>query len=459
MDQTQKEQIIVRGTGEYWQYSIIRGGFLRVVANAVEDNFAAFGRTLLLFFLIYCGMKGAALLVAPGWAPPLWLELVMFGLQVGGLEGGIPGLSRRRLELREKGDEAGVRRLSNTIGGARFMNIAAVAEGVLHLMFGDTHGPLFGVIGPDAHYMQVISGILLVVRVWIIIDFLMELAQVDAKGPRIVSKEVFEKEQTKQEQEDGRVRQIAELKEQLLKTAQERNALSDFQLFLQKQSDIIDARLQQIENSTVQRLSTLVAEIENLKGFQVQIESGFQEYLAESLLPVVERLQSHEEHLSILPAITEQIGQLEEATQYQLRSVTEEFSQVRVTLEQHTMQLPRLAEKLASVSTPSQPKPKQIARGKSAPQIAAPKKMEVVSSGKWTKEQKEQFVFECLQEDSEMSISAIQQRASERGQELSIGSISGYRKAFQSRVVESDFEGPDTGEFESVVFLKNEASA
>lgn len=86
---------------------------------------------------------------------------------------------------------------------ARIMTILTIGEGVLH------------VFGINSQVLRIISGILLLVRGIVITSFLMELAKIDAKGPRVLS----QKEQQREEQarlvqgEQGRL--ITDLRGQL----------------------------------------------------------------------------------------------------------------------------------------------------------------------------------------------------------------------------------------------------
>lgn len=100
-------EVLIRYSQAWWIYMLTRGGILRAAVNGLEDTLAITGRTLLLVFLLYCGVKSGALLVKPDWTPDLWLEMGMFVLQLAGLEGSIPGLARHAEALRLKNDQEG----------------------------------------------------------------------------------------------------------------------------------------------------------------------------------------------------------------------------------------------------------------------------------------------------------------------------------------------------------------
>ena len=195
--------VIIRFSHAWWVYMFARGGILRVLVNGLEDMLAITGRTLLLVFLLYCGVKSGALLVNPKWTPDLWLEMGMFVLQLAGLEGSIPGLARHADILRGKGDQEGAKRVEGSMQSARVMTILTIGEGVLHLF------------GLDNSILRIISGILLLVRGVVITSFLMELAKIDAKGPRVLSKAEHAREEQNRLLEGEQARTIADLRTQL----------------------------------------------------------------------------------------------------------------------------------------------------------------------------------------------------------------------------------------------------
>lgn len=209
---THETEIIIRFSHAWWVYMLARGGALRAMVNGLEDVLAITGRTLLLVFLLYCGVKSGALLVNPTWTPDLWLEMSMFVLQLAGLEGSIPGLARHADILRSNGNHKGATRVEGTMKSARIMTILTIGEGVLHLF------------GLDKSILQIISGVLLLVRGVVITSFLIELAKIEAKGPRVLSKAEHEREQQAHLVEGEQARIIADLRAQLEETV---TSLSD----------------------------------------------------------------------------------------------------------------------------------------------------------------------------------------------------------------------------------------
>lgn len=160
------------------------------------------------------------------------------------------------------------------------------------------------------------------------------------------------------------------------------------------------------------------------------IETDFQEYLNESLSPIVATLQFQSETLSLLPTFNEQLDQIGAVAQYQLRTVTEEVTRVKATLERIGGTPHTATNQVAPATRQARVRPLlQLAPGRSEPKL----------TGEFDKAQ---FVYACLREDSDMKIADIQQRAAEMGQTISVGSVSQHRKAFFESVKVAESESP-----------------
>jgi hypothetical protein len=160
------------------------------------------------------------------------------------------------------------------------------------------------------------------------------------------------------------------------------------------------------------------------------IETDFQEYLNESLSPIVATLQFQSETLSLLPTFNEQLDQIGAVAQYQLRTVTEEVTRVKATLERIGGTPHTAKNQVAPATRQARVRPLlQLAPGRSEPKL----------TGEFDKAQ---FVYACLREDSDMKIADIQQRAAEMGQTISVGSVSQHRKAFFESVKVAESESP-----------------
>jgi hypothetical protein len=186
-----------------------------------------------------------------------------------------------------------------------------------------------------------------------------------------------------------------------------------------------ESKIRQIESDLSGTLKVLVTQFQQFQFQQtetlMQIESTFSERLS----PIAETLQLHADALSLLPGFTEQLDQIESTTQLHLQTVTEEFTQVK-----------QLAQQVIERRTTT------IARSASG-KPASGRVMVTEARQIEPKIDRKSFVFECLIEDSAMTLSAIQQRATERGLSISVGTISGYRSEF--------FEGRPSGEMKAIV--------
>lgn len=331
MSQQPEEQIIVRGTGEYWEYKLVHGGFLRVLANAIEGNLAACGRSLLLIFLTYCSLKTGALLVAPNWEPPMWLEMLMFGLQIAGLEGSIPALGRREDELRANNNEVGAQKIAVSMKGARWMTILAGVEGVLHLLFKDSHGSLIVFAGPEVHYMQVLSGILLVARIVVILSFLIELGKVDAKGPRIMTAEEFAAHEQKQ---FDRELQKSAVHQQLTSTQKALDLLKEEAHQREQEQERLLENMRHQLGQSERREQDLLSRIETMEQSYNETLSSTDDKM-QSIRDLQIRLRDTEYQTQNLQSELEQKGREFETANLSLQSANSKISDLQIAAQNH----------------------------------------------------------------------------------------------------------------------------
>src|SRR6266516_4762929 len=208
--QEPEQEIIIRFTKAWWGYLLFRLGALRALVNGIEDALAIAGRFLLLVFLIYCGAKAGILLSDPTAVFPPLLEMSMFILQLAGLEGSIPGLARQADLLRERRADADAEKLERVMLSARIMTVLSIAEGALHALH------------IDPTFLQWMSALLLIARGVVITNFLISLARMEVKGPRVLSKEAQARELARQALRDEQARTITDLTEQLKETREAR---------------------------------------------------------------------------------------------------------------------------------------------------------------------------------------------------------------------------------------------
>lgn len=202
-----------------------------------------------------------------------------------------------------------------------------------------------------------------------------------------------------------------------------------------------DLQFQQLERKTEERLLHIEAKVNErmfalvttLDGFATHVYSitesvkAIEANIQEQLSPIVETLDAHGQSLSLLPSLMAQLEQIETASQYQLRTVTEEVTRVKVTLEQHGQALPKLAERITENRIPTSHRLESVNSRKKA-QVKASVKGSVDADF-----DKKSFVYQCLSEDETMTISAIQQKALEVNQTISPGYISEQRKLYRTQ--------------------------
>lgn len=184
---------------------------------------------------------------------------------------------------------------------------------------------------------------------------------------------------------------------------------------------------------------------EKLKGFQSEITSTFQslklsiERQNESLLQEIERhlterLKGHTDEMKAFQL--EEIRPLAET----LYRVELGFNENLLPVTESLVQIPAFSEQLSQIETTVT---QQVTRLHGALQANTQMPIPAVSATRTVKTEtrrvtqpsasdfdREAFVEACLLDDHDMSISAIQRKAAERGQTLSTGTVSAYRRTF-----------------------------
>lgn len=158
-----------------------------------------------------------------------------------------------------------------------------------------------------------------------------------------------------------------------------------------------EKRFRQIESTFQLSIETA---LRHFQQFQIESQSKIETSFSEQIESLTETLQIQEKALSLLPDFTEQLGQIE--------SVNEEVTQVKALVEQ-------VITRRTLTSVPA------ASRKASTSRV-------VVSEAKSV--DRKAFVFQCLTDDPEMKIQAIQLKAAESGFSISVGTISGYRNEF-----------------------------
>lgn len=293
----QEEQILlVRGSEEYKEYIRHQGGWLKVLVNRFEANLATAGRILLLIFLIYTTIKTG--LDRMGVVSPIWLEILMLALQVGGVEGAVPGLSRQQQELlaQNKADEA--KEIGGAIKSTRWLAFLTGVEIGLSTIAEKVTGDGAPFL---AWILTIYSVILLIARLLLISKFLIAMAKIEHKGPKIISKAEHDRMQADKEQEQIRLDNAAiqsQIDQALTtwKAEQDAKALPpvDIQAMIEQSLAAISANQSQaldLLRIDQQRMLLTVQEIEN-SAPEVDLEAIIKAIVPQ-LRAIVEEVQGH----------------------------------------------------------------------------------------------------------------------------------------------------------------------
>jgi hypothetical protein len=298
----------------------------------------------------------------------------MFCLQLAGLEGSIPGLARQAGSLRRHNEEQGAKQVEAVMLSARVMTVLSIGEGALHAL----HVP------PTA--LQLISALLLIVRGIVITGFLMALAKVESRAPRILSREAHTREQQAQQDEQARS---------------------------QQQMDELAASCTQ----QIQRLSQQLA----------QIESTFQQQLAESAATVESTVQI--QVATELVAVQENLHRHLAKSLQPLATALAEVQAVQTHLQQRESDLAQQVQRWHAEA------PKQSQEW-SEPEKrvmlhAVPRRERSTQRDKFDARA---FVFSCLQENPDAKLADLAKRAlATCNVELSQSTMSRYRKQYFAR--------------------------
>jgi hypothetical protein len=153
----------------------------------------------------------------------------------------------------------------------------------------------------------------------------------------------------------------------------------------------------------------------------LQLEKSFQQHLARELSQTKNSLHQQLNESSTLLArgvhqeLLTELSRIDESFQQIERSISEQLYRMHVTLEKHAQkQATEAQKKIERPALRALPAVRQ-----SASQAVSEEKFDARA-----------FVFACLQENADLKLSEIEQRALSAGQELSQPSISRYRKQF-----------------------------
>jgi len=166
---------------------------------------------------------------------------------------------------------------------------------------------------------------------------------------------------------------------------------------------------------------------EHTKAQMIELAGHIRSYIDAGLATLLGEVQEQSEVLSDLSDLSAQFGQFEESTRVEWRTVTEE---IKVSVAQQMQALPNTLDRIVNhVSNTSNrraaPKPRNVKSKASI--VEVPKSTEEFNKG--------EFVRQCLRDDPEISIGAIQRKALAMGQKVAASYVSDVRKAFHDELV------------------------
>ena len=207
-----------------------------------------------------------------------------------------------------------------------------------------------------------------------------------------------------------------------------RQAGANSDLRFQQLERKIEERMLNLEGKMNERIASLATTVEGFAGHIYSITEsvkGIEANLQEQLSPIAETLQVHGQSLSTLPTLIAHLKRIEDASQYQMRIVTEEVTRVKVTLEEQGQALPKLAQRIVDERIP-------VSHQLQVPKVRKQGQVKVGAKGSEESNfDKKSFVYECLAEDANITISAIQRKALESKQTISTAYISEQRKLYR----------------------------
>jgi hypothetical protein len=180
MQKTVEEQeVIVRGSAEHKEYMRHKFGYIKGMVSGFEERLAISGRAMLLIYVAYITVKAGVQNSLHVEMPPL-LDIFMLAIQVLGLEGSVPGLIHLSEEMESSGKKKDARMVKGSAYTAQTLAVATAVDIVLQ----STH--VIAGYNIDA-LTTTYSNLLFVLRVLIIGMYLIAMARLEHKGPKVIS--------------------------------------------------------------------------------------------------------------------------------------------------------------------------------------------------------------------------------------------------------------------------------
>lgn len=200
----EEQEILVRGSEEHKDYLKHQFGRIKDAVNSFETRIAVAGRAMLLVYVVYITVKAGIGNALPTNLPTgvnialLVLDILMLALQVLGLEGSVPGLNHLADELEDKGKTKEASKVRASAGIAQFLLGATAVDIVLQ----STH--YWGSFD-ITNIAIVYNNILFILRVVVIGLYLVAMAKLEHKGPKVISEHEAAKRRKDKEQEQTRM--------------------------------------------------------------------------------------------------------------------------------------------------------------------------------------------------------------------------------------------------------------
>lgn len=328
MQKTEQEQkIIVRGSAEHKDYLRYQFGRIKETVNGFETRIAVSGRAMLLIYVVYITVKAGVVSSLPANLPPyvstglLVLDIAMLALQVLGLEGSVPGLRHLAEELEDKGKtkEAGTVRFSSNV--AQWLLAATAVDIILQKT------PVIGSWDMTGVATAYTNG-LFVLRVVVIGLYLVAMAKLEHKGPKVISAHEAEKQAEEQEQKQIRIDNatiMTAVEQGIADWAKKQPDINAaFSESIHRLEGIVSQKIDATQQMQNDKLASMHRLVEALQFGASSTNSGGS---LESILPHVEAMLSRsnvevrQAFESRLDEVKSQVSQVEAATATQVRQL------------------------------------------------------------------------------------------------------------------------------------------
>lgn len=283
----EEQEVIVRGSPEYKEFMRHRFGWIKGMVNGFEERLAISGRAMLLVYVAYITVKAGVQNSLHMEMPPL-LDIFMLAIQVLGLEGSVPGLIHLSEDLESKSKKKEARMVKGSAYTAQTLAVATAVDIVLQ----STHA----VAGYNIDdFTTTYSNGLFILRVLIIGMYLIAMARLEHKGPKIISAHEAAKQAQAVEQKQIRIDNgniLATVEQAIAKWASTQpNVNAAFSESIHRLESIVSQKIestQQTQNEKIESTHRLV------EALQFGSSPSASTASLESILPQIESMLSQQ---------------------------------------------------------------------------------------------------------------------------------------------------------------------